>query len=989
MSRTLFTILIFLAFQITYAQDCAFDSIPPSIKVKPEITIGNRNSVRITINAEIFDDRSFDNCSDTEHLRFSFSSNPFDIQRVFNRVNREGQELEIWVTDEMGNQSSQTVLIKQNYNGCEEDDLPPTVYLPKYIYVGATGANSEVIFISSFELGAYSWFDNCTEKKDIIVSFSPDSVEIKTTVPSGNYQETPVELWFTDQAGNQTFATATVIVQERLFESGCTLEVELSDVSNCENNTTSIFSKVIGGRAPYSYNWNFIDVPIKDSITTNDSISINKNLINVSSGLYSVTVTDASNCQVIKQKKAGFFTQSVGFRIQGQGEEVEIFVTGLGGTKPYSYNWSDGISTLDSNRVAMPPGDYEVTIVDSEGCFFSQEFHAFFPPDLIRGRLFIDKDATCEFDNSDLGIRLQSKDDFVVELVKDKTLDTDITLLNNYQGSLPVKFKESYYVEGLLFQTSFLNSNNIRFSNLIYQLPNVETDYKFLKFTSRFNNCEPTYIPIEALGETVLPDVLFPIGTEENCIQLETSLSTPFLRRCFPNKYDINYCNYSISTIEDVYLEIELDEYLNLLSSPVGYTDLGENKYRFDVGVLEAGECGRFSLEVEVSCEAVLGQTHCSNVEIFPESTCNEPDANWSGASLEVEGICNDEEVIFKISNAGNGNMNSTSDYVVVEDVVMFSRDNFQLNTGESIEVKVPANGSTYRINVNQVEGHPGNNLPTVAVEGCGTNEQGKISLGFVNQFPENDTDRNKDIDCQENIGSYDPNDKLAIPSGVGENHLIEENTDIEYTIRFQNTGTDTAFTVVVLDTLSSVLNPNTIQLMSSSHPYRFDLLQGNVMRFRFDNILLPDSTTNEPASNGYIRFKISQDANLVDGTIIENSAAIYFDFNEPIITNTYFHVVGFELAQTVNTQNRYEENSLVEVYPNPFSEKTLIRINQLGTAKVKLELFNAFGTKVWGQNITDTKYLFDRSTLSAGLYFMKVTIDQQATDVLQLVIAE
>ncbi|MEM9849537.1 MAG: T9SS type A sorting domain-containing protein, partial [Bacteroidota bacterium] len=271
-------------------------------------------------------------------------------------------------------------------------------------------------------------------------------------------------------------------------------------------------------------------------------------------------------------------------------------------------------------------------------------------------------------------------------------------------------------------------------------------------------------------------------------------------------------------------------------------------------------------------------------------------------------------------------------------------------------------------------------------VEGCGLNEQGTISLGFVNQFPENDAAKDIDIDCQVNIGSYDPNDKLAIPSGIGANHLIEENQAIEYTIRFQNTGTDTAFTVVILDTLSSTLDSSSIQLMNSSHAYQYDLLSGNIMRFRFDNILLPDSSTNEPASKGYVRFKINQQPNLSAGTLIENRAAIYFDFNEPIITNTYDHIVGEALQRVVRTDQHSSSVPIATIYPNPFSDQAVVKIRPT-TSPVTLALFDVLGVKIWEQQMDTTEFRLKRSDLPKGLYFLSVRTASGKSELRQVVI--
>ncbi len=145
-------------------------------------------------------------------------------------------------------------------------------------------------------------------------------------------------------------------------------------------------------------------------------------------------------------------------------------------------------------------------------------------------------------------------------------------------------------------------------------------------------------------------------------------------------------------------------------------------------------------------------------------------------------------------------------------------------------------------------------------------------------------------------MDSYDPNDKQVVPFGLTNENLIEKTTELDYTIRFQNTGTIEAVNIVVLDTLSEFLDIETIRLGMVSHDYNF-MIDGDadtrILRFQFDNINLPDSNTNEPASHGFIKFKIKQKANNRIGTVIKNRAAIYFDFNSPIITNTISNKVA------------------------------------------------------------------------------------------------
>ncbi len=131
--------------------------------------------------------------------------------------------------------------------------------------------------------------------------------------------------------------------------------------------------------------------------------------------------------------------------------------------------------------------------------------------------------------------------------------------------------------------------------------------------------------------------------------------------------------------------------------------------------------------------------------------------------------------------------------------------------------------------------------------------------------------------------GSYDPNDKEATPSLT--TAQVIDGAYIDYTIRFQNTGTDTAFHVVIVDTLSSQLQANTFELINTSHQCKVTV-RDNAAIFEMRNILLPDSNINEPASHGFIRFRIKPVSTLMAGNTVNNEAAIYFDYNSPVITN-------------------------------------------------------------------------------------------------------
>ncbi|MEO1262336.1 MAG: T9SS type A sorting domain-containing protein [Bacteroidota bacterium] len=222
--------------------------------------------------------------------------------------------------------------------------------------------------------------------------------------------------------------------------------------------------------------------------------------------------------------------------------------------------------------------------------------------------------------------------------------------------------------------------------------------------------------------------------------------------------------------------------------------------------------------------------------------------------------------------------------------------------------------------------------------------------------------------DCQFNIGAYDPNDKTAFVDGQTEDEMIEANTDIAYKIRFQNTGTDTAFTVVVEDQLSDWLDPASVRPGASSHPYQFDILQTGLLRFTFDDILLPDSNINEPASHGFVKFMVSQKPDVPNGNVIANFADIFFDFNAPIRTNT--------VELTVGEPNGLQERSLQytsSAAPNPFHHRTSINIDGLDGELLQFQLYNIQGAMLHKQMFLAPSFLLEMENLPSGTYFYSI----------------
>ncbi len=144
-----------------------------------------------------------------------------------------------------------------------------------------------------------------------------------------------------------------------------------------------------------------------------------------------------------------------------------------------------------------------------------------------------------------------------------------------------------------------------------------------------------------------------------------------------------------------------------------------------------------------------------------------------------------------------------------------------------------------------------------------------------------------------EHACSYDPNDKIGYPIGYTESHFVEDGTAIEYVVRFQNTGNAPALNVRIEDQLDENLDLSSFELVANSHSVITVLDEDQRgLTFYFNNIMLPDSATDEPASNGLVSYRIALKDPLPTGTEIHNTASIYFDNNPAVVTNTTLHTI-------------------------------------------------------------------------------------------------
>ncbi|MBX2980585.1 MAG: DUF11 domain-containing protein [Flavobacteriales bacterium] len=219
--------------------------------------------------------------------------------------------------------------------------------------------------------------------------------------------------------------------------------------------------------------------------------------------------------------------------------------------------------------------------------------------------------------------------------------------------------------------------------------------------------------------------------------------------------------------------------------------------------------------------------------------------------------------------------------------------------------------------------------------------------------------------------GAYDPNDKLAYTSsGSTDLWLINEDEWIDYTIRFQNTGTDTAFNVVITDTLPPNLDPASIIIGAASHNFTWELRDAGTLKFYFPNILLPDSNINEPRSHGFVGFRIRPHLPLLPGDEIINIANIYFDFNPPVITDPSLLVA--------TTSTGVVERSLggPSLFPNPATDHLRLVWPDAAGRTGTWSILALDGRWISRGTIVSNDHRIDIGSMASGMYMLRVQAD-------------
>ena len=928
------------------------------------------------------------------------------------------------------------VYVTDNFGGYWFENTPLTLPFNVDIPFNTTPAQcpnpgSATITINSGALPDYvEWYDNSSPYPGVYVG-------------TGN----PMSLLPGEYKAKVYSASCYVFLDSTIFiENVSPVYFGISTTpANCTNGTATI-TGLSGGTPPYSYHW--------WNGATSASVS------GLSSGEYSVTVTDNSGCYT---ERFFYINQVVQIPVNFVVihpptcllHDGAVMAFGSGGTTPYSYLWSDGqvaqeaislsggtnlsVIVTDHNGCTgtssillnattpiqvtytatpsscmaqtgsatlaitggispytvvwntypqqtgntasnLPAGNYRFTVTDNTGCV--QTGIVIIPPQSVINASIYSTNAVCPLNTGSAGVSCSGTASPFTYLWNTSATTSNIYNLSpaNYScqitdanGCSVTKNTQVYSVSPVhIGITSVPATCMYAFNGSLTAYPTGGSgSYSYYWSNGATSNPATNLAPGNYW--VTVTDVVTGCSKIAYCIVGNSATSNACYCRIDGYVYHDQNANCAFDPGEPGidHIQVHLD--------PFGYTwtdATGYYSFLVPTGNYTLSEVVQYiypltpvcpnndPVPVSVTASSGCHQTHDFFNIINPLQDVHLIATSWTRA---IPGNPYSQQLI--IQNDGT---------VPGSDIYMNYMTDTQISLIGGSTIPLNPLTSPWYENLNPVSLSPGaniasfiyyNNLPTNIPLGTILNFTGIVSYNppisnWLNDF----TPWNNYRNFQETVvGSYDPNDKEVFPKGDGTQGLISVNDSVlDYVIHFQNTGTYYAENVILIDTLDQNMDFTTLKPGYGSHPYTAELSQTGILKFTFKNIHLVWKAENEINSNGIVTYSIKQKPDLAIGTKIQNKAAIYFDYNAPVITNTTLNTISFPAG----TSRIAAENG-IQVYPDPVEAELYVKTGSFGLLS-SLSIYDVTGRLMQTRKIMmDAVQKVPVNDLPTGMYFI------------------
>jgi hypothetical protein len=563
-------------------------------------------------------------------------------------------------------------------------------------------------------------------------------------------------------------------------------------------------------------------------------------IINLNTGFYNVVVTDAIGCtknfstNISYNYSINIFPTIVP-EVCGNGQG-SINVIPSGGVAPYTYLWSNGSTTSSRNNLSI--GGYGVTVTDANGCVTNATPFVNNNSPINAAANVVN--ASCKFLNDG---------------------QVSATILG---GTPPYTLTWSGVVTGNA-NTTFTNVNQgYGMLQVVDAVGCTASDYFQVDYNVNNNSCYCT-----AKGK-----IYYDING--NCIFDAGEYAIP--------NYPVVIAGYGT-----VFTNANGDYSVDLQSN------------LYTVSVLLSTNMQLSSCQNNFIPINIVAGTNCTIVNDFAMNIIPILDLSVYSYSLDVPRpgfVYNRRQIVTNYGNTPQANILAVNDIdaslLNVSSTVNMPWNNIMGNY-------FTTNGSTTNaINPYDIKfTNFSMTVPSTTAIGSLISFYDTVATSgpASNYVTDNTPSNNIQYDVAGVMGAYDPNYKDVVPHGFGSQGILgPKDSELVYVVHFQNEGNYYAQDVVVLDTLSPLLNWSSLRPVFATHPCKITMENG-VLKYNFENILLPSKFTNDDASKGHFVFRIKLNSSLAPGTVINNKSSIYFDFNDPIVTNSTINTIGTPLT--------------------------------------------------------------------------------------------
>lgn len=822
---------------------------------------------------------------------------------------------------------------------------------------------------------------------------------------AGTYQ---VTLYGSSPSGCVSTWTETIVVGGNNLGVGASYQTISED---CVGAIVDLYSTVSGGVAPYTYQWSWYDLGNSNAQNPTQATIITS----IDPNVY-LTVTDANGCSgtatVVVQSNTLLNTSTSATPSSSCGTNCDgaISISATGTSGPYIFISNNQTQTgFQGTFTNLCSGVYDIEIIDQNGC--SEVVTEFVEQDSLNGMIV---DAIINPGSSSCN----------AATVCDASVDVVVT-----NGTAPYTYSID---QGLTFQASntFTGLCAGTYIVSVQDANGCLTDYVFSIFSNAlgaqsfeyYEQCDSlngpigngSYIQINAFGGTAPYSYTWSDGSTGSFLQdpapgTHTVIVTDANGCTYSESFTVpaNQC-YTISG--NVYVDVNgncifdstdypIHSFVDLTTTAGGpwlwiydYSDANgfyeitapAGTYFFDVNGYQVNNMTPLCPNANFSVTVGPNNTNVT-VDFFltPPPPTQDLSINiWTPYTF-TPGY----PTFTTVSYCNDGTIPMSGNVVVQYDPALVWYQSGTTPSGIAISNNdVPTSHDA----INHTLTYDFTNLLPGQCVYLDVDFETPINTGLlpgdpifidavVNPIPGDVTPSNNTAYLAKQItSSWDPNDKAVSPDG----DITVDDNDHAYYIRFQNEGNGNAINVVVKDELDTNLDLHSLRNVSSSHDYILTVENNNTLVFTYNNIQLVPKSVDDLASQGFVAFTLSQDGELPVGTIINNTAAIYFDFNPPIITNT----VENEIVEKVTGITDLEVQNALSVYPNP--SKGVYQVN-LGNEMeaTSIRVYDLMGSTILEiTEINSAQAIVNLANSANGIYFLELTTSEGTKAVQKLV---